>query len=112
MEFDILAQDLRYTLRTLRRDAGFFAAAVLIIGLGVGANTAIFSVVRALLFRPLLFAAPDRLVWIANSNTGRNDLSSVTTRVGNYQDWQRMNQSLEGLAAYFAFFDYGSYDLV
>jgi predicted permease len=112
MEFDILAQDLRYTLRTLRRDAGFFAAAVLIIGLGVGANTAIFSVVRALLFRPLLFAAPDRLVWIANSNTGRTDLSSVTTRVGNYQDWQRMNQSLEGLAAYFAFFDYGSYDLV
>jgi putative ABC transport system permease protein len=108
MHWDSFQQDILYTLRRLRRDAGFFFAAVLIIGLGVGANTAIFSVVNALLFRPLQFNSPDRLVWIANTGTG---LSGVTSRVGNYQDWQRMNKSMESMAAYFAFFDYGTYTL-
>jgi putative ABC transport system permease protein len=108
MHWDSFKQDILYTLRRLRRDIGFFFAAVLIIGLGVGANTAIFSVVNALLFRPLQFNAPGRLVWIANTGTG---LSGVTTRVGNYQDWQRMNKSMESMAAYFAFFDYGTYTL-
>jgi predicted permease len=108
MHWDSFQQDILYTLRRLRRDAGFFFAAVLIIGLGVGANTAIFSVVNALLFRPLQFNASDRLVWIANTGT---ELSGVTSRVANYQDWQRMNKSMESMAAYFAFFDYGTYTL-
>src|SRR5438046_3010327 len=108
MHWDTFKQDIRYTLRRLRRDAGFFLAAVLIIGLGVGANTAIFSVVNALLFRPLQFNASERLVWIANTGTG---LSGVTSRVANYQDWRRMNKSMESMAAYFAFFDYGTYTL-
>jgi putative ABC transport system permease protein len=111
MHLDSLKQDIRYTLRSFRRDAGFFATAVLIVGLGIGANTAIFSVVNALLFRPLQFQSPDRLVWIANAGSD-GGLSSQTSRVANYQDWQRMNHSLESLAAYFAFFDYGSYNLV
>lgn len=111
MQWESLSQDVRYTLRTLRRDAGFFAAAVLIIGLGIGANTVIFSVVNALLFRPLKFSHSDRLVWIANTG-GDGGLSSVTTRVANYQDWRRMNRSFEDLAAYFAFFDYGTYNLI
>ena len=109
--WDGLRHDVRYTLRTLRRDFGFFTAAVLIIGLGIGANTAMFSVVNTLLFRPLPFQAANRLVWIAN--TGKEgDLSSVTSRVANYLDWTRMNRSFEGLTAYFAFFDYGSYNLI
>jgi predicted permease len=108
MNWDSFKQDFLYTLRRLRRDIGFFFAAVLIIGLGVGANTAIFSVVNALLFRPLQFNASDRLVWIANTGT---ELSGVTSRVANYQDWQRMNKSMESMAAYFAFFDYGTYTL-
>jgi predicted permease len=110
MLWDSLAQDVRYTLRTSRRDLGFFAAAVLIIALGIGANTAIFSVLNAVLFRPLPFRAPDQLVWIANTNEG--GLSGVTSRVANYLDWKRMTRSLEGMAAYFAFFDYGTYTLV
>ncbi|MEO8662040.1 MAG: ABC transporter permease, partial [Bryobacteraceae bacterium] len=109
MPWNELRHDIRYTLRSFRRNAGFFVAAVLIIGLGIGANTTIFSVVNALLFRPLAFQNPDRLVWIAN--TGDSGLSSVTSRVSNYVDWRAMNHSLEGMAAYFAFFDYGSYKL-
>ncbi len=73
----------------------FFATAVLIAGLGIGANTAIFSVVNALLFRPRPFQSPDRLVWIANAG-GDGGLSSLTTRVANYMDWQRMNHSVRG----------------
>jgi putative ABC transport system permease protein len=110
MNWDSLTQDIRYALRTLRRDGGFFLAAVLIIGLGVGANTAIFSVVNALLFRPLQFQGSERLVWIAN--TGNTGLSSETTKVANYQDWVRLNKSMESMTAYFAFFDYGTYSLI
>jgi predicted permease len=111
MHWETLHQDLRYSVRSFRRDAGFFATAILIVGLGIGANTAIFSVVNALLFRPLPFQNPDRLVWIANAG-GDGGLSSLTTRVANYMDWQRMNRSFESLASYFAFFDYGSYNLI
>jgi len=109
---DSFLQDIRYTFRTLRRDAGFCAVAVLILGLGIGANTAIFSVVHALLFRPLPFRDPARLAWIANTEAPGGGLSAVTSRVANFQDWQRLNQSFEGLTAYFAFSDYGSYTLI
>jgi predicted permease len=110
LRWDGLSQDIRYTLRTLRRDSGFFATAVLMIGLGIGANTAIFTVVNALLFRPLQFQNSARLVWIANTG-GDGGLSSVTSRVATYVDWREMNRSFESLGAYFAFFDYGTYTL-
>jgi putative ABC transport system permease protein len=110
MNFESLSQDVRYTFRTLRRDAGFFAAAVLIIALGIGANTAIFSVVNGMLFRPLEFKGSDRLVWIANSGT--RGLSSETSRVSTFLEWQKANRSFEEVAAYFAFFDYGSYTML
>lgn len=111
MRWDTLRQDIRYTFRTLKRDAGFFAAAVAIIGLGIAANTTIFSVVNTLLFRPLQFKDSNRLVWITNTG-GDGGMSSVTSRVVNYLDWKRMNRSFEDMAAYFAFFDYGTYNLV
>jgi predicted permease len=110
MKSDSLAQDVRYALRGLRRDAGFFAVAVLIIALGIGANTAIFSVVHGLLFRPLAFPGADRLVWIANDGTG--GLSSVTSRVSTYLGWRSSTRTFEDLTAYFAFFDYGSYTML
>src|SRR6185369_3821268 len=100
-------QDLRYGLRTMRRDAAFCAVAVLILGLGIGANTAIFNVVNTVLLRPLPFRTPDRLVWLAN--TGANGLSGATSRVANYRDLRAMNQSFEEMSAYFAFSDYASY---
>ncbi len=68
---DSVLQDLRYTFRTLRRDAGFTTFAVLIVGLGIGASSTIFSVVNTLLLRPLPFRDPGRLVWIANQRKGR-----------------------------------------
>jgi len=111
MPLETLTQDLRYTFRTLRRDAGFFTIAVLIIALGIGANTAIFSVVNGLLYRPLHFQGSERLVWIAN-NGKRADLSSVTSRVSTFLEWQKSNHLFEDMAAYFAFFDYGSYTMV
>ncbi len=105
-----MMQDLRYTFRTMRREPGFCAVAVLTLALGIGANTAIFSVVNTLLFRPLPFRDAGRLVWIAN--TGTTGLSGATTKVANYRDLRSMNQSFEDLTAYFAFSDYGSYNLI
>ena len=78
---DSLLQDLRYTFRTLGRDAGFTTFAILIVGLGIGASSTVFSIVNALLLRPLPFRDPGRLVWIANHDeTG--GLSGQTTQVG------------------------------
>jgi predicted permease len=102
---DSLVQDIRYTLRTLRRDAGFTAFAVLIVGLGIGANSTIFGVVNALLLRPLPFRDPTRLVWIANHD--ERGLSGQTTQVGHLLDLRAQNQSFEDLAAYFAFYGVG-----
>jgi predicted permease len=105
-----LRQDLRYAARNLVRSPGFAAVAVLIVGLGVGASTAVFSVVDALLLRSLPFREPERLVWIANTGEG-GGLSSVTSRTSNLRDWRRLASSFDSLTGYFAFFDYGSYVL-
>ncbi len=101
-----LFQDIRYGARQLRKNPGFTTVAVLTLALGIGANTAIFSVVNALLLRPLPFREPQNLVWIANAIPGSSGLSGETTRVSNYQDWILQNHSFESLGAYFAFFDY------
>ena len=106
-----LLQDLRYGIRNLGRTPGFFVVAVLVVGLGIGASTAVFSVVNALLLRPLPFHDPDRLVWVANSGEGAG-LSAITSRTSNLRDYRRLNRSFEALTAYFAFFDYSSYTLV
>ncbi len=104
------SQDIRYALRAVRRNVGFFTVAALIIGLGIGANTAIFSVVNPLLLRELPFEQPDRLVWIANTGTG-GSLSSVTSRCWNLRDYRAMNESFEQMSGYFAFFDYIGFTL-
>jgi predicted permease len=102
-------QDARYALRSIRRELGFFTFAALVIGLGVGANTAVFSVMSPLMLRPLPFEEPDQLAWIALNRTG--GMSSVTSRTSNLRDYRTMNQSFEAMTGYFAFFEYESYNL-
>ena len=108
---DLLFHDLRYAIRTFRREKGFCAIAIAILALGIGANTAIFSVVNALLFRPLPFRDAGRLVWVANDLPAVG-LSGVTSRVATFNDWRALNHSFEDMTAYFAFSDYGTYTLV
>jgi len=105
MRLDSLLQDLRYTFRTLRRDVAFTTFAILIVGLGIGASTTLFSVVNTLLLRPLPFRDPERLVWIANHATG--GLSGATTQVGALLDLRAHNQSFTDVAGYFAFYGVG-----
>jgi hypothetical protein len=95
--FDSLLKDLRYSLRSLRRDSGFAAFAILIVGLGIGASSMLFSVVNALLLRPLPFRDPQRLVWVTNYDTA--GLSGQTTQVDHLLDMRAQNQSFEGWAA-------------
>ncbi len=101
--------DLKFAFRQLLKNPGFTAVAVLTLALGIGACTAMFSVVQAVLLRPLPFAHPDRLVWIENTFPG--GLSSRTSNVDTFLEWRAQNQSFEELGAYFAFFDYIRYTL-
>ncbi|MGO4883469.1 MAG: ABC transporter permease [Bryobacteraceae bacterium] len=103
--FDGILRDLRYTFRTLRRDPGFAAFAVLIVGLGIGASATVFSVVNALLLRPLPFHEPERLVWITNHDTG--GLSGATTQVDYLLDLRAQSKSYTDVAGYFAFYGVG-----
>jgi putative ABC transport system permease protein len=105
MAFDDLLHDLRYTVRTLRRDAGFATFAILIAGLGIGASATVFSIVNTLILRPLPFAEPGQLVWIANRDT--SGLSGQTTQVGHMLDLRERTQSLSAVAGYFAFYGVG-----
>jgi predicted permease len=89
-----LAQDLRYSFRGMRRDAGFAAFTVLIAGLGIGASSTVFSVVDALLLRPLPFRDPGRLVWINNGD------EFTSTQAEHFLDLHEMNHSLSDLAGY------------
>lgn len=100
-----LAQDLKYAVRTLRRDISFTVFAVLIVALGIAASSIVFSVVNTLLIRPLPFHDPARLLWIANDGDG--GLSGATAQVDHFLDLRRMNHSLTDMAGYFAFYGVG-----
>jgi predicted permease len=102
-------RDVAIGARTLRKSPGFTIIAIATLALGIGANTAIYSLVNALLLRPLPFRDPKQLVWISNIYEG--GLSGETSTVGNFRDWRAQNQSFDDLAGYFAFFDYGGYNL-
>ncbi len=94
---ETLLQDLRFGLRMLAKNPGFTAVAVLTLALGIGANTAIFSVVNGVLLRPLPYPEPDRLVRIYERSAQFNLMSVAYP---NFLDWERMNRSFAGLAAY------------
>ncbi|HEY4907701.1 MAG TPA: permease prefix domain 1-containing protein, partial [Candidatus Acidoferrum sp.] len=83
---EVLSQDVKYALRTLRRDKAFAIFAILIAGLGVGASCTVFSVVNTLLIHKLPFKDPDRLAWVANNNDETNDMSGKTSQVDHFKD--------------------------
>jgi putative ABC transport system permease protein len=93
-----LLADVRYALRTLRKSPVFTAAAVLTMTLTIGANTAIFSVVNAVLIRPLPFAAPERLMQVNEKNDKLN-LPTFAASVLNYLSWKEQNHSFQDLGA-------------
>jgi len=94
-----LIRDLRFAARMLLRNPGFSAVAVLTLGLGIGANTAIFSVVDAVLLRPLPFPQPERLVlvWATDAESGRTE---DVTSYPNFADWRARSRSFEKMAAF------------
>jgi putative ABC transport system permease protein len=96
--FDIVRQDLRYGARTFRRAPGFAFTVILIVALGIGANTAAFSLADFVLLRPLPFPEPDQLVKIWNNDDG---VSQVEASPPNYRDWKAMaTRSFSGMGAY------------
>jgi len=98
----MLAQDLRFTFRTMRRDIGFTLIAVLILALGIGANIAVFSVVNTILLRPLPFRDPGQLVRIVEKDPKAGE-SSKTYTADATEDFQQQNRSFQLVSGYFAF---------
>ncbi|MGH9773828.1 MAG: ABC transporter permease [Candidatus Acidiferrales bacterium] len=92
-------QDLRYALRMLARSPGFAVVAVLTLALGIGANTAIFSVINAILLKPIPFPDPDRLVLVWETRVHEGDHTNVVS-APNFHDWERQNHSFEGMAIF------------
>src|SRR3989442_5027411 len=104
---DTILQDLRYGLRTLARSPGFAAVAVLALALGIGANTAIFSVVNAVLLRPLPFRDPDRLTMVMSVNPAKG-FPRFPVSPPDFIDWRAESRVFEEMAAG----DSGPYNLI
>src|ERR1700739_1581252 len=98
MMLDNLLKDIRYGIRNLARTPGFTAVAILTLALGIGANTAIFSVVQNVLLRPLPYLQPERLVEIAN--TYPPQVPKIGLSPGDYADWRRQNSSFSEMGSY------------
>src|SRR5205809_821530 len=92
-----LWQDLRYGARMLRKKPGFTLTAIVMLALGIGANTAIFSVVNAVLLRQLPYRHPDQLVWVWATRTDRD---KAFYSIPNFTDTREQNQTLVQIAAF------------
>lgn len=93
---ETLLKDFRYGLNSLWRNPGFAIAAVGVLALGIGANTAMFSVVDAVLLKPLPFPEPERMVIV---NEAENSTNQYSASALNYVDWKRMSTAFESLSA-------------
>src|ERR1700684_363130 len=97
-----LGQDIRYGWRALRKSPGFTAVAVLVLALGIGANTAIFSVVNAVLLRPVPFDQPDRLVQLYHvpPQASFPGIPLFAVSPANFLDWRSQAHSFDAMSAY------------
>jgi predicted permease len=94
-----LARDLRFSLRTLLRTPGFTVIAVMVMALGIGANVALFTMVRSVLLKPLPFQDPDRLVVLFEAGVHQEDASgSNFVSGGMYAEWKKLNRNYSSLA--------------
>ena len=93
---DTLARDLRYSLRTLTRNPWFTGVALLTIALGIGANSAMFSVVEGIILAPLPFPEPDRLVFLWQNRPG---VPQLAASYPNFEDWERTSRSFDSMSA-------------
>ncbi len=96
---ETLIKDLRYAIRSLLKRPGFFAVAVITLALGIGANTAIFNTVNAVLLRPLSFPDSERVVLLEGTNPAKG-ITQSNMSVPDLVDWQTQNQSFEQLAGF------------
>ena len=94
-----LLHDIRYSFRTLLKRPGFVITITLILALGIGANSTIFSVINAVLMRPLPYDAPDRIVMIWETNKSQGVPRSIVSPA-NFLDWKEQNHVFEHLAAF------------
>src|SRR5262245_8798380 len=101
-----LLQDIRYGIRTSLKNPGFTIVAIITLALGIGANTAIFSVVNAVLLRPLPFPEPDRVVNVNTTNLARG-FTDFGTSLPDYRAWRDRNHTFKQLAA----FNTGSFNI-
>ncbi len=92
-----ILKDIRYGIRNLARHPGFTGVALITLALGIGANTAIFSVVNSVLLRPLPFDDPERIVWVWDTQP---QLATAPAALPDFIDWKDQNRSFEHLAAY------------
>ncbi|MDO8678844.1 MAG: ABC transporter permease [Acidobacteriota bacterium] len=98
--FTDLLNDLRYALRAVLRERGFSTVAIVTLGLGIGATTALFSVADSVLIRPLPWSTPERLVRIEERRSGQPGRVRWTVTNGAYNAWRDSHQTLDALAAW------------
>ncbi|HEU5153484.1 MAG TPA: ABC transporter permease, partial [Gemmatimonadales bacterium] len=94
-----LVSDIKYALRSLRRTPGFTAAVVITLGLGIGANTAVFSIANGILWRPVPGKEPDRLMVIVAKNRAQGGFFDYS--YADYEDFRRDASAFEDVAAYY-----------